>query len=82
MYSSNKGENMMIKMRKKNYIQERKNNYALDEEINNIIELTHRQKDTFKLTNNNPFLFSFNNLHPFSMFYGTKYDKLVKKIMN
>ena len=27
---------MMIKMRKKNYIQERKNNYALDEEINNI----------------------------------------------
>ena len=36
MYSSNKGENMMIKMRKKNYIQERKNNYALDEEINNI----------------------------------------------
>jgi len=50
-----------------------------DEEINNIIELTQRQKDTFKLANNNPFLFSFNSLHPFSMFYGTKYDKLVKK---
>ena len=38
MYSFNKtGENMMLKMKKKNYLQERKNNLNLDEEINNII---------------------------------------------
>ena len=38
MYSFNKtGENMMLKMKKKNYVQERKNNLNLDEEINNII---------------------------------------------
>jgi len=37
MYSQNSaGENIMIKMRKKNYIQERKSNFYMDEEINNI----------------------------------------------
>ena len=50
-----------------------------DEEIENIIQLTQRQKDKFKLKNNDPFIYSFNSLHPFSMFYGTKYDKLVQK---
>lgn len=49
------------------------------EKEKNIIVLTARQKEKFKLQNNNPFLFSFNNLHPFSVFYGTKYDKLIKK---
>ena len=37
MYANNNtGENIMLKMRKKNYIQERKNNFYLDEEFNNI----------------------------------------------
>ena len=49
------------------------------EKNKNIIELTPRQKQKFKLKDNNPFLFSFNTLHPFSVFYGTKYDKLIKK---
>ncbi len=47
-------------------------------EIQNT-ELTQRQKSTFKLKDNNPFLYSFKNLHPFSIFYNTKYDKLIKK---
>ena len=50
-----------------------------DEEIENIIELTQRQREQFKLKNNNPFLYSFKQLHPFSMFYGTKYNKLIQK---
>ena len=50
-----------------------------DEEIENIIQLTQRQRETFKLKNNNPFLYSFKHLHPFSVFYGTKYDKLIQK---
>ena len=45
----------------------------------NAIELTKRQKEKFKLEDNNPFLFSFYTMHPFSMFYGTKYDKLITK---
>jgi len=45
----------------------------------NNIELTQRQKDKFKLKNNNPYIYSFNKMHPFSMFYNTKYDQLVKK---
>ena len=49
------------------------------EKNKNVIELTDRQKEKFKLQNNNPFLFSFHTLHPFSVFYGTKYDKLIKK---
>ena len=49
------------------------------EKNKNVIELTERQKEKFKLKNNNPFLFSFHTLHPFSVFYGTKYDKLIKK---
>jgi hypothetical protein len=50
-----------------------------DEEIENIIELTQRQREQFKLKNNNPFVYSFKQLHPFSMFYGTKYNKLIQK---
>ena len=53
--------------------------FCHDEEIENIIQLTQRQKDKFKLKNKDPFIYSFNSLHPFSMFYGTKYDKLVQK---
>ena len=38
MYSpNNTRENIMIKMRKKNYIQERKTNFNMDEEINHIV---------------------------------------------
>lgn len=43
------------------------------------VELTQRQKDKFKLKDNNPYVYSFNKMHPFSMFYDTKYDQLVKK---
>ena len=49
------------------------------EERRKSVELTKRQKEKFKLQDNNPFLFSFNTLHPFSIFYGTRYEKLVKK---
>ena len=45
----------------------------------NIIELSNEQKNKFKLTSNNPYILSFNNLHPFSIFFGTKYNKLIKK---
>ena len=48
------------------------------EDENKNIELTQRQKQTFKLKDNDPFIYSFNSLHPFSMFYNTKYDKLIK----
>ena len=43
------------------------------------IELTQKQKEKFKLKNNNPYLYSFNSCHPFSLFYNTKYGELVKK---
>jgi len=49
-----------------------------DDEIKPI-ELTKRQKQTFKLEDNNPYIYSFNKMHPFSMFYNTKYNKLVNK---
>jgi hypothetical protein len=61
-----------------------KNSYFLNQivekgyEIENI-ELTQRQKKAFKLKDNNPFIYSFRSLHPFSMFYNTKYEKLIKK---
>ena len=45
----------------------------------NFVELTEEQMNKFKLQNYNPFIRSFNNLHPFSIFYGTKYEKLIKK---
>ena len=48
---------------------------------NNIsfIQLTKEQMKKFNLQQNNPFIRSFHRLHPFSIFYGTKYDKLIKK---
>jgi hypothetical protein len=49
-----------------------------DDEINPI-ELTTRQKKAFKLEDNNPYIYSFKKMHPFSMFYNTKYSKLVNK---
>ena len=49
-----------------------------DDEINPII-LSKRQKQTFKLEDNNPYIYSFKKMHPFSMFYNTKYSKLVNK---
>ena len=48
------------------------------EDENNNIELTQRQKEIFKLKDNDRFIYSFNSLHPFSLFYNTKYDKLIK----
>ena len=50
-----------------------------ESENKKTIELTQRQKEKFKLKNNNPYLYSFNSFHPFSLFYGTKYGELVKK---
>ena len=50
-----------------------------EEQNQNTIKLTQKQIDKFKLKNNNPFLFSFNSMHPFSLFYNTKYEQLVKK---
>ena len=50
-----------------------------ESENKKTIELTQRQKETFKLKSNNPYLYSFNSFHPFSLFYGTKYGELVKK---
>ena len=48
---------------------------------NNIsfIQLTKEQMKKFNLQQNNPFIRSFHRLHPFSFFYGTKYDNLIKK---
>ena len=47
----------------------------------NFIQLTKEQMKKFKLQQNNRFIRSFNRLHPFSIFYGTKYDKLIKVII-
>ena len=49
------------------------------EENSDFIEITKPQKEMFNLKDNNPFLFSLKTLHPFSIFYGTKYDKLITK---
>ena len=46
---------------------------------NNKIELTIEQKNKFKLKDDDPFIYSFKNLQKFSIFYGTKYEKLFKK---
>ena len=46
---------------------------------NNDVVLTKRQKEQFKLDENNPYLYSFSKLHPFSIFYQTKYPELIKK---
>ena len=54
------------------------NRGVCDDEIKTI-ELTTRQKQTFKLEDNNPYIYSFHKMHPFSIFYNTKYNKLVKK---
>ena len=45
----------------------------------NQIELSKEQMNKFKLPKNNKFIYSFNKLHPFSIFFGTKYNKLIKK---
>lgn len=45
----------------------------------NFIQLTKEQMNKFNLQENNRFIRSFHRLHPFSIFYGTNYDKLIKK---
>ena len=49
------------------------------EDENKNIELTQRQKKIFEFKDNDRFIYSFNSLHPFSMFYNTNYDKLINK---
>ena len=44
----------------------------------NQIELSKEQMNKFKLKSNTQYIYSFNKLHPFSIFFGTKYDKLIK----
>ena len=44
----------------------------------NLVELSIEQRNKFKLQKNIPYIYSFNKLHPFSIFFGTKYDKLIK----
>lgn len=44
----------------------------------NQIELSKEQMNKFKLPKTNPFIYSLKKLHPFSIFYGTKYNRLVK----
>lgn len=48
-----------------------------DKNINHI-ELSKEQMNKFKLQKNNPFIYSLKKLHPFSIFYGTKYNRLIK----
>lgn len=43
----------------------------------NQVALTKKQKEKFKLEETNPYLYSFSEIHPFSMFYGTKYSELI-----
>ena len=42
------------------------------------ISLNAMQKENFKLKDNDPYIYSFNETHPFSMFYKTKYKNLYK----
>ena len=50
-----------------------------DENKNVNVFLSENQKKSFKLEDNNKYIYSLTECHPFSMFYQTKYDKLVKK---
>ena len=52
---------------------------ADDSENRNIdIFLSENQKKIFKLEDNNKYIYSLKECHPFSMFYQTKYEKLIK----
>lgn len=50
-----------------------------NENINYNLILSENQKKLFKLEDNNPYIYSFIECHPFSMFYKTKYKDLIKK---
>ena len=41
--------------------------------------LSENQKKLFKLEDNNKYIYSLKECHPFSMFYNTKYKELIKK---
>ena len=51
-----------------------------DTENKNIdVILSENQKKLFKLEDNNKYIYSLKECHPFSMFYQTKYGELIKK---
>ena len=51
-----------------------------DSENKNVdIFLSENQKKLFKLEDNNKYIYSLKECHPFSMFYQTKYAELIKK---
>ena len=50
-----------------------------DENRNTNIFLSDSLKRTFKLEDNNPYIYSLTECHPFSMFHKTKYKDLMKK---
>ena len=50
-----------------------------DENRNTNIFLSDSLKRTFKLEDNNPYIYSLTECHPFSMFYKTRYKELIKK---
>ena len=47
--------------------------------INTKIFLSEYQRIIFKLEDNNKYIYSLNECHPFSMFYNTKYKEFIKK---
>ena len=49
------------------------------ENKNTDIHLSENQKKLFKLEDNNKYIYSLKECHPFSMFYNTKYKDLIKK---
>ena len=50
-----------------------------DENRNTNIFLSDSLKRTYKLEDNNPYIYSLTECHPFSMFYKTRYKELIKK---
>ena len=49
------------------------------ENKNSDVFLSENQKKMFKLEDNNKYIYSLKECHPFSMFYQTKYEELIKK---
>ena len=89
--SNNSKKSNISKKSNKNNLNESLNNISLrflpllyaqgefNENNINFIQLTKEQMNKFNLQENNRFIRSFHRLHPFSIFYGTNYDKLIKK---
>ena len=81
IYDENDEKDLKISEESREYLFNLYNEAATDDtkNVNTNIFFSQSEKELFKLDDNNQYIYSLKECHPFSMLYKTKYKDLIKK---